>query len=207
MSLTRLLAVAAAVLLLAGCTATEATPTPSTSATAQSTPSPTPMATPEAPTASAIVLSLAGLAVVDSAGEAIREAAFTDPDGVLSLLDELNDTEPGVTDFTPKGFTSYQWPDVAVNVWAADTSVVVTSATIAGLPVRTADGVHVGSTRADVTQLLVFDVGYDEDGDGTSDWFGLEPVTVDKGTEYIGVGITGDTVTKLRAPDSDFRDI
>lgn len=215
MSAPRILAViVAAGLLLTGCAAAPVA-TPSPTPTATRTPTPTPIA--EEPKESAIVLSLDSLTVVDQEGGTVQTVPFTDPNGVLALVTEITGTAaPVVQDVSPKGFMSHQWDGIYVSAYAMNAFVVVNAAEVGGLPVRTADGIHVGSTRAEVMALAPFE-GYDSDGDGLSDTLGLEQrpgpgneslhYPGQPGTEFIGVRMTGDAATLLRAPDSDYGDI
>lgn len=206
-----LAAIVAAGLLLTGCTAGPgASPTPVASE------SPTP--TPEEPTGPAIIVSLESVTVVDGGGASTRSVRFTDPEGIVSLMTDLaGGAAPVVEDFTPKGFLKYTWDGISVNAYSANALVTVTVPELGGLSVRTADGIHVGSSRSDLAALAPFDEDSDEDGDGVSDRFGLEAREApgneslsfpgQPGTDFIGVSLTGDSVTELRAPDSDYGDI
>ncbi|NYF11581.1 hypothetical protein HDC94_002737 [Leifsonia sp. AK011] len=213
MSAPRLVAAVAVVLLLAGCgpTAPQATPTPTPTPTI-STPSPT----PEAPAPAALVLSLDALTLQDQNGAALESAPLADPDAAITLVSSLTGMTPDPEDNGKFGM-SYEWPEIRLTVNFSVTSVRVMSATVAGLPVSTSQGIHVGSSRSDVVALDPFVQQYDGDADGLPDIYGLEPVSVPEheslsnpgnpGTDYIAVFMSGDTVASLGAPGGDYRDI
>lgn len=200
-------------LLLTGCASgTVANPTPSPTETV------TPTLTPEAPAASGIIISLESVTVTDQDGEVMQAVPFTDPDAMIALVTDLTGgSAPTVEDFSPKGFQRYEWDGIVVIAYPASFRVTVTVPEIGGLPVSTADGIHVGSTRSELAALSPFDAGEDADGDGSSDTFGLEArqnpgheslsFPGQPGTDFIGVSLKGDSVTQLTAPDSDYGDI
>ncbi len=203
----------ALVLTLAGC-ATAESPTPSPTAISTITPTPTP--TVEAPRATSAVLSLDGLVILDQNSAELSSASFADPDSTLALVSELMGSTPEPVDNRKFGMY-YEWPDVAVIVNFGTTAIFIKSATLGGLPVATTEGIHVGSTRADVMALTYVDSPYDGDGDGKPDSLGIEPRTVpgtnsltvpgQEGTDYIRVDFIGDAVTALYSPAGDWRDI
>jgi hypothetical protein len=90
-------------------------------------------------------------------------------------------------------------------------------AQLGDLPLQTSDGIHVGSSLADVEALGHDDSGYDGDGDGTSDVLGLEQETNPSydslshpgqpGTDYVEVQIAAGAVTVVRSPSNDYSDV
>jgi hypothetical protein len=168
------------------------------------------------PTPTALVLSLDALTVRDQDGAALESAPLADPDAAIALVSSLTGVTPEPEDQGKFGM-SYEWPEITLNVNFSATSVRVMSATVAGLPVSTSQGIHVGSSRSDVIALDPFVEEYDGDGDGLPDLYGLEPVSVPEheslshpgnpGTDYITVFMSGDTVVSLGAPGGDYRDI
>ncbi len=210
-----LLASAAVVLLLAGCSPTVAAPTPAPSETSE----PTVSATPVVPVATSVLLSLDGLAVLDDTGATMESARFDEADTVLALITALTGSQPAVDEtlFEHKGIRGYSWQDVRCSTRGQVAFCRWQAATLGGLPLATAQGIRVGSSRADVAALNPVDVSYDEDGDGVSDSFGLEPREVpgtqsltfpgQVGTGFIGVRLQGDVVVSLRSPAGDFYDV
>ena len=214
MSAPRLLAVlVAAGLLLAGC-ADGPEPTPTPTPVASESPSPTPTA--EESTASAIVVSLDSITVRDQNGVELRSATFDGPDATLALVSDLLGSTPEPVDNRQFGMF-YEWPEITVVVNFGTSSVTVSSPTVAGLPISTGQGIHVGSSRAEVEALAPFTGTYDGDGDGLPDILGLEQVAVPEfdsltypgqpGTAYIRVTVNGQEVTSIGGPSGDYLDI
>jgi hypothetical protein len=175
-------------------------------------------ATPEAPTPSAVIVSLDGLSIVDADGNALQTTTFTDPDPVLALLSDLLGSTPTPTENADYGTKVWQWPDIQFGTTGPDYSwVFIQTDELGGLPLQTAQGIHVGSTRDDVDALDPYDSYYDEDGDGASDVLGIEQVPApdydslalpgQPGTDYIEVDLDGDTVTALHSPSNDYSDV
>lgn len=205
----------ALVLMLAGCASAES-PTPSPTAIATSTPTPTPTPTVEAPRATSAVLSLDGLVILDQNSAEFRSASFADPDAVVALVSELMGSTPEPVDNRKFGI-NYDWPTVRINVNFNTALISLESADLAGLPVATSEGIHVGSTRDEVLALTHVESTHDGDGDGKPDNLGIEPRTVpgteslsypgQEGTDFIRVYFSGDTVVEIVSPTGDWRDI
>lgn len=182
-------------------------------------PEPTVSVSPEEPTPTAVVISLEGLTVVDQDGEAIEATRFDDPAPVLFLLDELLGSTPEPEEFPEFDTTSYSWgDDLTFSTRGTDYSWVRLNVDeLGGLPVQTSAGIHVGSSRDDLLAQDVYDPDYDFDGDGFSDFYGIEPVTNDDyeslsfpgqpGTDYIEVQLEGDTVSSISSPSNDYTDV
>jgi hypothetical protein len=182
-------------------------------------PDPDPTVTvPETPTATAVVISLTGLDIVDQNGEPLEATRFDDPEPVLFLLGELLGSTPEPTEYPEFGTTTYDWGDVLLGLNGEDYSWVrVDVAELGGLPVQTTDGIQVGSPRADVEALAPYDSGYDSDGDGASDSYGVEAVTNpeyeslsipgEQGTDFVEVYMAGDSVEWIRSPSNDYSDV
>ena len=207
----RLLGLAALVLVLAGCAPSAPTPT------AEPEPEPTVTVAPE-PVPTALVLSLDGLEVQDETGATLESATFSDPDATLALLASVMGSTPTPNVNPDFGTTTWEWPDVLFGQASEDFSWFRSEAAVlGGLTLQTTDGIHLGSTRAEVTALSPFDLEYDMDGDGTSDLLGLEQETVpgtqslsfpgQPGTAFVEVQLVGDAVTVLRAPSNDYSDV
>jgi hypothetical protein len=207
----RLLGLAALVLVLAGCA--PGTPTGPTAG-----PEPTETVTPAPAEPSTLVLSLDGLAVQDDTGATLQSATFDDPDATLALLGEILGSTPTPTEYPEFGSKTYEWPGVLFGVASEDFSWFRSEAAdLGGLTLQTTDGIHLGSTRAEVTALSPFDLQYDMDGDGSSDLLGLEQETVpgtqslnfpgQPGTAFVEVQLVSDSVTVLRAPSNDYSDV
>jgi hypothetical protein len=201
-------------LLLAGCTPTaevasspSATPEPTVTA-----PEPTP--TPEVVEPASVVVSLDTLSIRDAAGVELDSASFTDTEGVLALLSELLGSTPVPVDHRQHGM-SYDWSGVSFIEQYGAGVIEMTAPELGGLTTSTSQGIHIGSSRAEVEALVPWGE-FDLDGDGVSDWFYLEPrevpgtMSLDSpgqvGTAFIKVRLTGDVVTSLSSPANNFRE-
>ncbi|MCK6065078.1 MULTISPECIES: hypothetical protein [Microbacterium] len=211
----RITAVVVASLLLTGCAAPPS-PSPSpTAASAASTPSPTP--TPTA--APVVVMTLDGFA--DPTGG--TGASFERCEEVVTFVGGLVGAAPVVTDIEdPWGNgtswgTRYEWDGVAVSDFPEmGASVWVRSAFVGGHRLETAEGIAVGSTRAEAVAAGAWDI-WDEDGDGTAEHLGIGSQEVPGttslsnpgavGVEFVVLVLDGDVVTELQAPANDFSDI
>lgn len=213
MTSTRLLiGLAAAALVLTGCAPGGGT-TPTTSA-----PEPTETSI-ETPEPAAVIISLEGLTLVDTNGDTLEATQFTDPEPVLSLLGELLGSTPDPEEYPEYGTTTWMWgDDVTFGTSGEDYSWVrLNVADLGGLPVQTAAGIHVGSSRDDLLAQDVYDPDYDFDSDGFSDFYGIEPVTNNDyeslsfpgqpGTDYIEAQLVGDQVSSLQSPSNDYTDV
>lgn len=212
MTTTSRLGVAAAGLLVLALSACA----PQTPPGGSSAPQPTPAETTEAPPQpEAIVVSTDGVSLVDDAGASVAEAGFDDAAGVLAFLGDWVGPVPAGT--TTEFSTVYEWTGVTLLVNGDFATIDVTAAMAGDLDIRTADGIAVGSTRADVVALSPFDIGYDGDGDGQPDSYGLEPrpepgtnSLTDPGavgTTYIEAFTRDDAVWRLVSPAGDWRDV
>jgi hypothetical protein len=206
-----LLGIVALVLVLAGCA-----PGIPTGPTAE--PQPTESSTPEPSGPAAVVLSLDGIAVQDATGTVLQSATFEDPDAALALIGSLLGSTPTPTEYPEFGSRTYEWPGVLFGVTSDEFSWFRSEAAdLGGVPLQTTDGIHLGSTRAEVLALSPFDLEYDMDGDGTSDLLGLEHETVpgtmsltfpgQPGTAFVEVQLVGDSVGVLRSPSNDYSDV
>lgn len=201
--------------MLSGCGPTGPTPTPTPTAAGVSE-SPSPSPTPEVPIATSLRVALDRLVVLDQNGADLTSAAFDDPDAVLALVAQVTGSTPEPVDNQKFGVL-YEWPEIRVILNFSTASVRITSATVAGLPVSTSQGIHVGSTRDEVLALDPVAEEYDGDGDGLPDTYGLEPATVpgtdslshpgQAGTAYIVVFMSGDTVASIGTPSGDYLDV
>lgn len=200
-------AIAALTLVLAGCAPTTPAPT--------AAPEPESTSTPEPTETAALVLGLDDVSAIEESG-GTTTAALDDPTAVLDLIGGALGATP-TPDSTAFG-DNYVWPDgVTVTVRGPFSFVRFDVAEAEGYELRTAQGIAVGSSRADVDALGPFSEDYDGDGDGNPDIVGLEqreePGTDslsspgEVGTSYIAVIFAGDTVTALRSPAGDWRDV
>ncbi|HTL41439.1 MAG TPA: hypothetical protein VL294_08190 [Pseudolysinimonas sp.] len=210
-SMRLIIGLAAAALVLTGCA-----PGGGTSPTTDPVPTETTIETPEP---AAVILSLEGLTLVDTNGDTLEATQFSDPQPVLALLDELLGSTPDPEVYPEYDTTAYSWgDDLTFSIRGEDYSWVrVNVAELGGLPVQTAAGIQVGSSRDDLLAQDVYDPQYDFDTDGFSDFYGLEPVTNNDyeslsfpgqpGTDYIEAQLQGDTVSTLASPSNDYTDV
>jgi hypothetical protein len=222
----RLRALAAATLatalLMTGCAPLgaiqESTPT------ATATPSQT--ADP-APAPAVLVVSLADVKLVNDDDSVAATVAYSNGEELVALLTESFGVEPTaeVAGGTAYPVTNYRWGDAVVvgipgpygdgTFGAAWLRIAV--AEHLGLTIRTASGIAIGADRAAVMALAPFDPSYDADGDGASDFLGLEPLMNPEveslsfpgqpGTDFVEVRFAADTVTVIRSPSSDYHDV
>jgi hypothetical protein len=198
-------------LLLGGCA-----PTAQIVSTSTAPATPTGAATPEVPKPASATLSLDGLSIRDQTGSELEAAKFADPDAMLALLGKVLRSTPDPVD-NGKGGLMYQWPGVMFIKNFGTGSVRITGTDVGGLPLTTTQGIHVGSTRADVMALNPFDIAYDQNGDGVSDNFGIEQRQVPEtqslkfpgqtGTAFISVSLQSDVVVSIGSPSGDYLDI
>jgi hypothetical protein len=204
----------AAALLLTGCgpaapsgpTDADADPTPSASETV-------------APTAAVLEIALDGVTLINDDESIAASAAFTDGEQVLALLGlAFGSTPAGVANSDGYPITSYEWDSVTLNVVTdAGAIISVGASEQSGIEIRTTDGISVGATRPEVAAVADFDPAYDFDGDGASDYLGLEAQVnpeVDSlespgepGTDFIMVVFSGDNAIRINAPSSDYGDL
>lgn len=212
-----LLLLTAATLVLAGCVSPD--PVPSASSSAAVEPSPTSSPTPEA--APQLVLSVDSITYEhDGAAEVVP---LDEGAALVALLEGIagaGTQEEFDGPYDSEGGTRYRWEGIVVSIWAFDAAadVSVDGATVGGVPIATTEGVAVGATRADAIAAGAFEIcTYDGDGDGLTDSLALQATEVadtqslcrsgSVGIEFVDVGFTGDTVTRLSAPGNDFSDI
>lgn len=183
--------------------------------------SPSPIPTPSPTPADELVLTLDDITYVHGGGSEV--IPYSDGASVLSLF-------AGLTGVTPEGekvegqfawvdpdHRSYTWSEVSLGVsGTGEAGIRVTAETVAGVPIRTEQGISVGSTRADVLAAGALEE-YDDDNDGVADVLALgarevpgtqslsRPGSV--GIEYITVLMDGDQVESIISNGNDFSDI
>jgi hypothetical protein len=211
----RVAVLAGVVLALAACGGVAPTAAPQEASMASVTPTPTPSPTP-VPTV--LLVSVTGLAIIDSAGAVVRSIDYTDEDGTVDFLTDVIGAPPELDEsFAIKGAHGHLWPGVTCTTGRFSRAFVgIEVDSLAGLTVQTADGIHVGSTRDEVLALDPLAV-YDSDGDGLTDWYGIEVVSHpgtqslsrpgEEGIDYVQIRLSGDTVTQLYVPSSDWTDV
>jgi hypothetical protein len=178
-------------LILTGCAAPGPEPSPSS---AEPSASATPASSPPASTSPLVTVTLGELA-----GEAPAVSDIEDPWG--------NGTSVG---------TRFDWEGISVSLFDGFASVWVRSPRVGEARVQTAEGVAVGSTRAQALAAGAWD-SWDEEGDGVAEWLGIgsreapgtsslrDPGSV--GIEYVLLKVEGDVVTEIQAPANDFSDL
>lgn len=212
--------VSIALISLSGCASSAATPQKTPSAGPASSPSPT--SPPTEGSDPLLVVSLDGISLSDAEGTS--EASFDDATALLELLDRATGGLPEAEPLEgPSGYDmtleAYTWDGLRV---IADSSgegparVVVTATEVAGVPVATDDGLHVGSTRDELlaagAQALV-----DTDDPATATELGMGAREI-PGTESLtrpgAVGVQfsqfileADAVTMIHIPADDFSDL
>lgn len=149
--------------------------------------------------------------------------SFDEPEALLSFIEDITAVPRSGEDFEDMWGqgevwgTTYRWDEITVNVWKdGPASVAVLATTIGGIPVHTASGIAVGSTRDEVLAMGGWDE-WDADGDGQADYLGVDWQEVNgveslsrpgqPGREFILVELDGDVVTEMQSPSNDFSDI
>jgi hypothetical protein len=191
-------ALGVAALALVGCS-------PQTEPTDQSsqTTSPTTQATtatesPAPAAAASIVLSVASVQVVDSAGTVMSENDYFEPAaGVAAVLTDAFGSEPVVSHYdghndVPAG-TSYDWDGFAIRdgEWPTEApyypefAVFVTAATVGGLTLSTSDGVSVGDSFSAVAAAHPDHAEGSADGALQLEWSELPTFPEGYGVEFV----------------------
>jgi hypothetical protein len=206
-------------LALSGCAQASAgggdaapTSTPSEIATPTPTPTPTP--------ASVDSITVGVDALVATRDGKTVTYPYTDPQPLIAFVEELTGVTPESEDIEdPWGNgdlwgTKYTWDDISVSeMESSGAGVRISAATVAGVPVATAQGIAVGSTSEEVLAAG----GWATWNDGVSYYFGVDPQTVEGtqslsrpgevGRAYVDVTTVDDVVTALTAPANDYSDI
>lgn len=206
---------------LAACApvAPEAAPSP-TATSASPTPSPTPTPTPT-PVPAVLLVSVTGLALVDTAGAVVRSVEFTDEDGTVAFLTEVLGAPPELDEsHSVKGILAHRWPGATCSTGRFSRAFVVfESASVSGLVVQTVEGIHVGSSRDEVLAVGSFyaEGSYDSDADGLPEQYAIDVVPHpgskslsfpgEEGVDFVRLFMDGDAVTAILAPGSDWTDI
>jgi hypothetical protein len=208
------------VLVLAGCGLPASTPAQESS-TIPSDSSAAPTPTPTVDAAARVVVTVDSV-VYEHDGRA-DEVFLMDGEAVVALLEQIAG-EAIVEEFDgpydSEGGSRYVWDGVSIAVWSYDSRGVlnIDGPTVGGIPVATAEGISVGSTRDEALAAEAFELcEYDGDGDGKPDSLAMHPEEVPDalslcrpdavGIEYVELGFAGDLVTRLSAPSNDFSDI
>ena len=184
--------------------------------TASSDPNPSPTPTPEPTVAELIIVNLDGLTRQQSDG--VDEFPFTDGEAMVAMLEELIGTEPEISQDEVTEITSYEWPVARVIITPGDgfASIAIRAAEIGGIPIRTPEGLGVGSSREEAVAAGAWD-DWDADSDGIADYLGIGPREVPGtqslsnpgavGIEYLLLGIAEDLIEQIQAPANDFSDV
>lgn len=214
-----LLTLSVAALLLSAC-APEPAPQASTpSPSAPTTPSPT----PAEPAPAHLVVTIDGVEFVD--GDETATAGFDDAAAVLALLEKATGEAPALTELQdPPGYetnlVSYDWDGLSVVTDEGGegtfSRILVDAATVGDLPIASAEGLTIGSTRDEVIAAQGWDVG-DADNDGVPDYLGVGEQEVpgttslsrpgETGIQFLLFTLTEDSVTQINAPADDFSDL
>ncbi len=203
-------------LSLSACTPPPPTPTVS----AAQTPSPTPSASATAPAAAPTPTSAATLivtlddATVEGGSAPLPYARGAKDAWAGALESEPTESSSEVVNGYDFQQTVWKWPGLQLSVpndgSENGSHVFVSASTVAGHPIRTTQGIGVGSTRADAIAAGAVN-GFDStelrldvrDAPGTTS---LErPGEV--GRQFISLILEGDTVVSIHLPADDFSDL
>lgn len=184
---------------------------------------PTPDASPT-PTISVDQLTITLEGIVYSHDDTDELVPLSDGQGLLALFQKLTGVMPtGVDLESPfEGYdwkqTSYEWSEVRVVVShdGETGSIGILAPVVNGVPIRTEEGISVGSERAEVLAAHGWDI-YDENGDGIAEAMGLGSREVPGteslshlgavGVEYILLVMKGGAVEQILIPANDFSDV
>ena len=133
--------------------------------------------------------------------------------------DEVVESEPDQEDYYLVGTMHYDWSAVHVFMGSAEdmtyASVSISAPQVGGVPVRTVEGISVGSSRGEAIAAGARD-GFDSDDDGVADelHIGRQEVpgtqsylTDDVGILFVNLRLEGDVVSSMSSAGNDFRDI
>ena len=181
-----------------------------------SSPSETPSSTPVV--AAALVVSLDEISVTNSDGTTGDSAQFSEGASVLALLSRATGSTPTPVHDEHYGFTSYDWGGLGMTVRDSDGTawVKITAPASHGIALQTSEGVHVGSTLAEVKAVASPDTEFSPPG--TSDTYiglqarphpGTDSLTFpgQVGLDYIDVDLKDGIVTQLIAPSGNWQDV
>ena len=206
-------------LVLTGCSQTSTAVDPGGSASAAPStaePSPTPSATPTA--ADSITVGVDALVTIHD-GKSVTYP-YAEPAHLVDFIAEITGLSPEGEDITdPWGNgdvwgTKYTWDDISVSAMTyGPAGIRITAAEIGGIPVRTAQGIAVGSSIDDVVAAG----GQETWNDGASYYFSVDPQPVEGtqslsrpgelGQAYVDITTVNDVVTAITAPANDYSDI
>jgi hypothetical protein len=210
-------------LLLTGC-AGAASPDPTSTpptATGASTPEAAPSSTSAPASAAELIVTLDTIEYRENGGTEI--VALDQPGPLVALIEQLSGQPPAEEEIEdPWGNgdvfgTSFRWADVTIaSLDQGPVTVTFLSPTVGDAEVKTAEGIGVGSTRAEV--LAAGGWGeWDGDGDGAAELINLGMRTVPEttslsrpgevGAEFIGLSLNGDIVERMWSPSNDFSDL
>lgn len=209
--------------LLTGCAGAGSSDSTSTPPTA--TGAPTPDAAPSSTSAPVSAAELiVTLDAIEYRGNGGTEVLALDQAGPLvALIEQLSGLPPAQEEIEdPWGNgdvfgISYRWADVTIaSLDHGPVTVTFLSPTVGDVKVKTAEGIGVGSTRAEV--LAAGGWGeWDGDGDGAAELINLDMRAVPEtnslsrpgevGAEFIGLSLNGDIVERMWSPSNDFSDL
>lgn len=175
-----------------------------------------------------MVISVNGIAIVDTDGETIAEFGYFDGEALAAVaaLTEAFGTEPvqsetGSTNHPESNAHVSSWSGLELRDMTAETlfphvpafKVLVTGAESNGIDIRTTDGVYVGMALAEVEALSYR--SWVDTGTGTDLPIYLleqKPVEIDTGSDYEPAALSvvvsskapADTVTLISAPGANF---
>jgi hypothetical protein len=211
-----LAAAATAGVLLAGCASPSAIHDAGPSASVSASPEASNIAEPVPAT---VVVSLDDVTLLNDDESVAGQAPFSDGAAILALLGTAFGSTPAGEIDEHFQLTSYRWNGVRLitHDWDGSGWMLIEVAEVSGVNLVTTDGIAIGDTRTAVEAVAGFDPQLDQDGDGKSDLLGLQPrpfpgaqslyVIGEPGTEFVEIDFTGDLVTAIRTPSSDFHDV
>jgi len=201
-------------LSLVGCAPGVPLSAPTTAAPSVSeTPSPTPVPV----VATGLVVSLDQISVVNNDGSTGATAPFSSGSATLALLSGALGSTPSPVRNDAYGTTSYDWGTVSLLLsdYTGGALVFISAPELAGLTLRTTQGIHVGSTVAEVQ--AVASPGTQYPASGAPVLLGLEarahPGTDSLnnpghvGLDFIATDLEGGVVARLIVPSSDWQDV
>lgn len=167
-----------------------------------------------------LIIDVAGVSYVHEG--ATQSVPFSDPAALKDLLSAIGGDTPTETPVEPfpgyeHSLTRYDYGGILlVTDEDGPAGIQVVTTAFHGIPVRTPEGIGVGSTRNEALGTGAKE-SYDDDGDGIPDWMNLGAVEVPgtqslatpgaTGVQYVLIGMDGDVVSKLQAPGNHFSDL
>lgn len=145
-------------------------------------------------------------------------ALYNDPKNLLALVEKAIGVSPTVSKIEDQpgyvfGNSRYVWNGIDILANETNASILVTSPAVNGIPVKTKQGIAVGSSRADVLANRGKNPYSDNKEDSLALDFQEDPGTNSLshpgsvGVSYILLPMKKDAVERILSPSNDYADL